>query len=157
MQRGQDQVARLSGPYGHFSGFEITNLAHHDDVRVLAQERSQARREGQPYPWVDVYLVDAGEIDFRRIFRGSNVSIRGIEPVEAGIEGYCLAASRRSRDQDHPVRFGEVLQVDLFLFVLVTQRVDVCANGGGVQQPADDFLPEQGWAGVDTKVDGTVR
>ena len=50
---------------GDVGGLEVADLAHHDDVRVLAQERAQRRGEREPGLVVDVHLVDARQVDFR--------------------------------------------------------------------------------------------
>ncbi len=66
MQRRQHEVTGLGGLDGDLGGFEVTNLTHHDHVRILPQERFQRGRESQPDLGIDVDLVDAREIDFRR-------------------------------------------------------------------------------------------
>ena len=53
---------------------EVADFADHDDVRILAQERAQRRGERQADLRVDVDLVDAGQLDFRRVLRGRDVA-----------------------------------------------------------------------------------
>ena len=72
VQRGQHQVAGLRGFDGDLRGFQVADLAHHDDVRVLAQKRAHRLGEGQPDLRVDVYLIDPRQVDLGRILdRGS--------------------------------------------------------------------------------------
>jgi hypothetical protein len=68
VQRGQHQVAGLGGLDGDVGGFQVADLADHDDVRILAQEGLERGREGEAGLVVDVDLVDAGQVDFRRVF-----------------------------------------------------------------------------------------
>ena len=53
--------------------------------------------EREPRLVVDVDLVDAGELDFRRVFGGRDVDARLVQDVEAGVERDRLAAARRAR------------------------------------------------------------
>jgi hypothetical protein len=50
--------------------------------------------------------------------------IRGVQDVQARVEGHRFAAAGGARDQDHPVRLGQVLEIELFLVLLVTERID---------------------------------
>ena len=49
MERGQHQMTRQRGVDGDTGGFGVTDLPHHEDIGVLAQERPQAggEREGR--------------------------------------------------------------------------------------------------------------
>ena len=91
MQGREHHVARLRRLDRDLARLLVADLAHHDDVRVLAQERLQRDGESKPRLVVHVDLVDAREVDLRRIFRGGNVDLRLVEDVEAGIEGDGLA------------------------------------------------------------------
>ncbi len=62
---------------------EVADFADHDHVRVLAQERAQRRGERQADLRVDVDLVDARHVDFRRVLGGRDVAVFGVEDVEA--------------------------------------------------------------------------
>ena len=87
----------LRGLDGDFRRLEVADFADHDDVRILAQEGAQRRGEGEADLVVDVDLVDAGQIDFRRVFRGRDVGVFAIEDVETGVQRHGLAASRWGR------------------------------------------------------------
>jgi len=67
MQRRQYKVTGLCGLDCDFGRLEVTNLTHHDHVRILAQERFECRGKGQAHLRVDVDLVDTREVDFRRV------------------------------------------------------------------------------------------
>ncbi len=59
MQGAQDKVAGECGLDCMFSCFQVADFAHHDDVRILTQNRSQRRRKSQPDLFLDVHLIDA--------------------------------------------------------------------------------------------------
>ena len=46
---------------------------------------------------VDVDLVDAGQLDFRRVLGGRDVDARLVQDVEAGVQRHGLAAAGRAR------------------------------------------------------------
>ena len=59
-----------------FGGFEVADLADHDDVGVLPQERAQGHREVQADLVVHLHLVDAVQVVLDRIFGGADVGAR---------------------------------------------------------------------------------
>jgi hypothetical protein len=79
VQGGQHHVAGLRCLDRDLGGFQVADFADHDDVRILAQEGLQRDREGQAGLVVDVDLVDAGQVDFRRVF-----GRRDVDPACSG-------------------------------------------------------------------------
>src|SRR5579862_9446697 len=73
VQRRENEMPRLCRLDGDLGGLEVTDLTHHDHVRVLAQERTHRRREGESYLGVDVDLIHSRKVDFRRVFGGRDV------------------------------------------------------------------------------------
>ena len=124
VQGREHQVAGLRGLDGDFRGFEVADFADHHHVRILAQEGAQRRGEGQAHLVVDVDLVDAGQVDFRRVLRGGDVRVFRVQDVEAGVQRHGLARAGGAGDQDHALRLRQVLHVQVFLERLVAQRVD---------------------------------
>jgi hypothetical protein len=49
-------------------GFFIADLADHNDVRILAQKRAQRDGKGEASLLAHADLIDAGKLDFSRIF-----------------------------------------------------------------------------------------
>ena len=78
-------MSRLRGLYGDFPGGNVPNLTHHDDVRILTEEGLQGRGKVQASLRVYVYLVNAHEIDFHRVFRRGNIHRGFIENGHARI------------------------------------------------------------------------
>src|SRR5450830_297423 len=135
-------MAGLCGFDGDVGGLQIADLANHDDVRILAQEGAQRYREAQPGAFVDVDLVDAGQVDFHRIFYGGDIGVRLVQDVEAGIQGNRLAGTGRPGHQDHAVGAAYRVQQQVFLRGIVAWRVDPELRLAGVEDAHDDFFAE---------------
>ena len=103
MQGGQHKVTRLRGLDGDLAGFEVTNLTHHDHVRILTEESFQRARKGQADLRIDVHLVDAGQVDFGRILGRRDVALLGVEDVQTGVQRHRLTGTRRPGHENHAV------------------------------------------------------
>ena len=147
-------MAGLGGFNGDVGGFQIANLAHHDDVRILAQKRLQRGSKGESLLVVYVDLVDAGQVNLGRVFGGGNIHAVGIEDVQAGIKRYGFARAGGAGHQHHAVGAVDGFQNQLFLEIFETQLVDIQRGSVGIQNPHHDFFAEQGGQGADAKVDG---
>src|SRR5438270_2443269 len=156
VQRGQHQVAGLRRLDGDLGRLEVADLAHHDDVRVLAEEGAHGRGESQPDLVSDVDLVDAGEVDFRGILGGGDIRVLAVEDRETGIERHRLAAARRPGHEDHALRFRQVLEVELLLEGLVAERFDAELGLRGIENTQHELLAEERRAGAHAEVDGAV-
>ena len=124
VQRGQHQVTGLRRLDGDLRGLEVADLADHDDVRVLAQERAQRGGESE----ADLGLTLTWLTPGRLISAGSSavemLVSSLVEDVEAGVQRHGLAAAGGAGHQDHALRLREVLEVELLLERLVAERVD---------------------------------
>ena len=144
VQRRQHEVAGERGFDRHFGGFEVADLADQDDVRILAQERTQGRREVEADRFLHLHLVDAGQIEFDRVFGGHDVGFGRVEVRKCGIKRVGFARTGRAGHQHHavgPVDGG----------LEFAQRFDLEAELGHVQhqlvfveQPEHDFFAEKG-------------
>jgi len=103
----------------------------------------ERRRKGQSHLVVDVDLIDAGQVDFGRIFGRRDIAVLGVEDIQTRVKGYGLAAARRSSDQYHALRFGEVLEVKFALEGLVSKRIDAQHRAGGIENTRHHFLAEK--------------
>jgi hypothetical protein len=109
---------------------------------ILAQEGAQRRREGQAGLVVDVDLVDAGQVDFGRVFRRRDVHAGLVQQVQAGVERHRLARTRRAGDQHHAVRAADGVQQRSFSSG--RSRGHRCPGGAARIQDTDhDLLAEQ--------------
>ena len=82
----------LCGLDGDFSRFQVADLADHDHVRVLPEERPQRPGEGHTLFLVLLDLVDSVDANFDRILDGGNVPAFIVQQVERGIQRYRLTA-----------------------------------------------------------------
>jgi len=137
-------------------GFQVTDFAYHDDVRILAQERPQGRRECEAHLVINVDLVDAGQIDFCRIFGCRDVRARLVEEVQAGVEGHGLATAGGACHQYHPVRAADRGQQGFPLFRFVAQRIDVQQGGAGIEYPQHDLFAMQRRQRADPEINGAA-
>ncbi len=90
---------------------KIANLADHDDVWVLPQDRAQRTRKVEPDGGLDLHLIDPRKLIFDRILDRENLALSVVEPLESRIEGGCLAAAGRTGDQDDSVRLVKKLLI----------------------------------------------
>ena len=85
----------------------VTDLAHHDDVRVLAEDGAQAPRESQVDAAVDLHLANAVQGVLDGILDRHDVALAVVQPGQGGIESGGLARAGRSGDQDDAVRAAD--------------------------------------------------
>ena len=104
MQGTYHQVSGDGRLYGNAGGLLVSDLTDHDDIRVLSQDGTQCRREGEVCLGVDLYLIDAVDICLDRIFYGDDVHVFFIQFAQCGIQGGGLTTSGRSGYQDDTVR-----------------------------------------------------
>ena len=69
MKGADDQVARLRGGQGQAHGLMVAHLAHHDDIRVLAQGASERVGEAERVR-AHPTLVDHGEFALVEVLDG---------------------------------------------------------------------------------------
>ena len=133
-------MARLRGFDRNVGSFEVTDFADHDDVRILPEKRLEGDRKREAGLVVDIDLVDAGQLNFRRVFRGGNVDARLIENVEARIQRYRLATAGGAGHQDHSVRPAYRGKQCFLLIGLIAQGFDTKFDAGGIENPHHDFF-----------------
>ncbi|MDR8938901.1 hypothetical protein FEP65_05820 [Burkholderia multivorans] len=100
-------MAGLRGLDGDVGRFGIADLADHDDVRILPQQRAQRGREREAGFFRDADLVDAVELDFGRIFDRADVVGIAIEHLQRAVQRQRLAAAGRARDEHEAVRCAD--------------------------------------------------
>ena len=112
MQGTYHQVSGDGCLYGNAGGLLVSDLTDHDDIRVLSQDGTQCRCEGQVCLGVDLYLVDTVNIGLDRILDGDDVHVFFIQFVQCSIQGGGLTTSGRSGYQDDTVRiFQDIVKL----------------------------------------------
>ena len=97
MHRAQHLVAGERGFDGDFRGFGIANFTDHDDVRVLAQNGAQGIGEGEADFLFHRHLVDAGNLEFDRVFDRDDVVSRDCSVRSARNKAWWFCRNRSGR------------------------------------------------------------
>ena len=131
---------------GRGERLEVANLSHHYDVGVLPQKRFQRLRECEADLFVDLYLLNEGELVLYGILYGQHLVFDAFDLVQGGIEGRRLSAAGGAREQNYAVglvnHLMEGLEVLLFepqlrhlhqnlLLVENTHHYRLAVQGGG--------------------------
>ena len=101
MQGGEHQVACLRCFHGNFCRLFISNLSHHDDVRILPKDRAQAPCKRQASFGIDVGLVNAGEDVLNRVLNRDDIDRWLAQFVKRTVESRALAGARWAGHQEH--------------------------------------------------------
>ena len=97
VQRREHEVAGQRRLDGDLRGLEVADLADHDDVGVLPQDRAQRVGEGEADLRLHLDLVDAGQLVLDRVLDGEDLHVGLVQPVERRVERRRLAAAGRAR------------------------------------------------------------
>jgi hypothetical protein len=81
-------------------GFQISDLADHHHIWVLAQHGTQNFGEAQPDLRLDLDLIDAVELLFDRVLDRRNFTVRRVEFQQRCVKAGRLAAAGRAGDDD---------------------------------------------------------
>ena len=104
MDRAEDEHPGHRGADADLGGLLVADLADHDDVGVLAEQRLQPLGEADVDPVVDLHLVDAREPVLDRVLDRHDVPRRDVHPAQAAIERRRLARPDGPGDEDGAVR-----------------------------------------------------
>src|SRR5882724_1998345 len=145
VQRREHQVSREGGLDPDFRRFKIANLADQNDVGILAQESSERGGKVQANLLLHLYLVDASQLEFDRVFRGHDVGVNGVQRCNGGIQRVRLARTGWTGYQHHAVGFQDVAFEFLQRLWFKPKLGHVQPQVFFVQQPHDDlFAVERG-------------
>ncbi|MNS27337.1 hypothetical protein D3C72_592830 [compost metagenome] len=128
----------------HFSGFKVTDLADHDDVRVLPHQRTHPGGEAQVDVVLHLHLVERRLDHFDRVFDGAEVHFRRRQFFQRGVQRGGLARTGRPGDQNDAVGLaGHVLPAAQIVGT-ETQLVEILEQHFRVENPHDHFFAERG-------------
>src|SRR5262249_7589686 len=126
-----------------FSSFEVANFTDQNDVRILAQKRTQRGRKVQADLFLHLHLVDAEKIELDRVLRGHDVGVDCVQRLERRVERVRLTASRWTSNQHHPVRLRNISPELRERLRLKTELGHVEHEVLFVQQAEHDFFAKQ--------------
>ena len=153
VQGGKDQMAghrRLDRMGG---GFQVADLADHDDVRILAQDIAQDGGEGDVDQRLHRDLVKLLMHHLHRIFDGDDIFFRRGDFLQGGIEGGRFAAAGRAGDQDNAVGGGDEAVVDHQIPLGKPETVDLLEDHVRIENPHDRLFAEGHRHGRDPDLD----
>ena len=87
MEGGKNQMAGHCSLDGDFRGVDITDLPHHDDVRILPEEGFEGGGKGHAHIFFDRNLVNPLKVELHRVLGGEDLNIILVQAVENGIQG----------------------------------------------------------------------
>ena len=108
----------------NFSGLEITDLPHHDDIGVLSENGSQAPGEGHVHLGIDLGLPHTRQHVFDRVFDRQNIARALVDAGQPCIKRRGLARARRTGHQNDSVGAGQgasIRRVDLLIHLQLTE------------------------------------
>src|SRR5512133_1256946 len=140
VDRGEDEVAGQRGLDRDLGRLEVADLADHDDVGVLPEERPQPVREGELDLRVHLDLADALERDLDGVLDREDVQVRRVDLGEGAVEGRGLAGAGGAGDEHDPVGARHEPVHDLPLPGLEAERAEIEHDARLVQEPHHDPL-----------------
>ena len=143
MQRGEHEVTRERRLHRDVRRLEVADLAHHDDVGVLAQEGSQRGGEGEADVVTRLHLVHAEERELDRVLHRADVDAWRVELGERGIEGRGLAAAGGTRHQHQAARACDGRTQLVQRARLEAEAPEVALEVAPVQDAQDELLAER--------------
>src|SRR5437660_10998583 len=93
-------MAGLGGAEGHFRGLLVTDLADHDDLRVVPEKRPQVAGEGVADGVVDLRLAQLVVDVLHGILGRENADLRAMELHQDRVERRRLAGARGAGHQE---------------------------------------------------------
>ena len=100
VQGREHEVSCHRSAEGDLGGFLVANLADEQHVGIRAQHGSEAVREAQPGPRVDLDLVESGRAVLDRVLDRRQLAVGRVQHLEARVERRRLARAGRADDDD---------------------------------------------------------
>src|SRR4030095_13817261 len=132
---------------------EVANLADHNDVWRLTQDRAQSRRKRHSNLRIDLHLIDPGHLIFDRLFHRDDLTVGLVNVIEAGVKCARLSRAGGAGNEKNPI--GELDQA--FKNLLVVGKKSKLGQSkhqaGFVQHAHDHALAMIRWDRRDPKID----
>ena len=93
----------------HVGGIVVADLAHHDDVRILSQQRAHAVGEIDVDDRLHLHLIERGLDHFDRVLDRADVHFGRRNAFERRVKRRGLAGSSGTGDENDAVRFARHL------------------------------------------------
>src|SRR5215472_5415231 len=157
----EDQMSRQRRLDGDLRGFRIANLAHHDLVGIVTQNRAQSASEGESLLLIDRNLGHAPDLVFHGVFDGDDLIFVGLDLVYGGVQRGSLAAACGTGNQHHAVGFGDVAaKLAQIVFVKANhvqdQVAELLAHGFFIEHAQYRVFAVNRWHDGNAEVDQTA-
>jgi hypothetical protein len=146
-------VAGEGGLDRHLGGGEVADLAHHDDVRVLAHERPHALGEPQIDLRLHLHLVERGLDHLDRVLDGAHVHLGGGEALQRRVQRGGLARPGGAGDQHDAVGPAAHLVPAALVLLREAELAEVAHQHLGIEDAHHQLLAERRRQGGDAKLD----
>ena len=123
------------GLHRHFRRFGVPDLAHHEDVRILAENAADGGRKREPDAGIHLHLAERRKDQLHRVFDRHDVHLGRRDVPEHRIEGRGLAASGGTGDQEQPFPAAQHLAEPLFLVFSQPELFERRDQGRRVEHP----------------------
>ena len=161
VQRGDHQVPGQRRLHRHLRRFQIADLAHHDDVRILPHQRADAIGKAQIDGRLHLHLVEAVFHHLDRILDGGHIHLLRGQCPQRGVERRRLARARRPRHQHDAVGPRSHLPPAGQILPLQPQLVEVALQHVRIEHPHHQLLAkgrgQRGQAQLDLVAIGRPR
>src|SRR5210317_1865379 len=91
--------------YCNLGSLAVADLTDHDDVGILAQDRTQTVSEGQVDLRVDLNLADTWQLVLNRIFDRDDILFATVQAGQRRVQSGGFTGTGRSGDQENSVVF----------------------------------------------------
>src|SRR3989344_909150 len=118
------------------SDFAVADLAHHDDIWILAQGAAQTLRECVAFRYL--CLHDPLQVVFDRVFDRNYLDSGPRHGLEERIECRRLTGAGRTRVQYHAVRTLDFFEEDLHEVLVETEIIKAESDRRRVEYAHDD-------------------
>ena len=144
MQCAEHHMACQRRLDGDFRRFQIADLAHQDDIRVVAQNRTQAGGEGDADVRINRYLNDSVDTVFNGVFRGNQLVGDLVQLAERRVQRRGLARPRGAGNQHDAVGNVNHLAHSLQRLFVHPNLFQIQRHHRAVQHPHDHAFTEHG-------------
>src|SRR5437667_67942 len=101
MQRGKDKMACERRAAGDLGGLGIADLPYQNDVRILAENRSESLGKRKINVGMDLHLIQPGIVIFDRVLDRDDVNRGRFDPIQDAVQRRRLSAAGRPGHHHH--------------------------------------------------------
>ena len=124
----------------HLGGFQVTDLAHHDDVRVLPHQRADTTGKVELDIMLHLHLVEAVLDHLDRIFNGADIHLGRGQLLQRGVQRGGLAGTGWPGHQHDTIGLADHLLPTALILAGKTQLIKGAQQHVRVEDPHHHLL-----------------